>query len=100
MANPLSPIPPLPTDKHVVDKNGKLMPEWERFFDQLISSLSNVFSSEGFQMPSQVTHNISLLTGLASVGRLLNDNTDPDNTILKINLNVSGTPTWKTVATL
>lgn len=93
-------VPSLPLDRQVVNKEGILTDTWHQFLDQLVSSMKNSFSIEGYLMPSQDATNIALLTADQSVGRFLIDNTDPDNVLLKINLTVSGTPTWLTVETV
>jgi hypothetical protein len=92
-------IPSLPLDRKIVDEDGRLTDGWHQFLDQLISSMKLGFSNEGYQMPRLDAANIAFLTDEQSLARFLMDNTDPNNTAMKVNLNVSGVPTWKTITT-
>lgn len=89
----ISIIPDMPRDDLLVDKQGYITTPWRLYFQQLTQALQTVISTEGLQISTQTTDDIDILTSDASLYRIIYDTTA--NTF-KGNINVSGTPTWKT----
>ena len=70
-------IPDLPRTPRVIsiepDSLGELDPVWALFFDQLITSLENTLSTEGFSLPALNTEQILSLTGPQFPSNLIYD---------------------------
>jgi hypothetical protein len=69
-----------------VDENGYLTPEYQNFFQQLISQLQSNLSDEGYKLPQQPTSVITVLNTAASKAAILYDSTTDEAKI-----NIAGT---------
>jgi hypothetical protein len=76
-------IPNKPLTKKLVMDNGELHPEWDQFFDGIITTLQQNLSSEGVVIPPQTTANITALNTQKSIGALLYDQETKE---LKVNI--------------
>lgn len=76
-------IPNRPISNKVINDKGELHPEWDHFFDGLISTLQKNLSNEGVVIPQQTTANITALNTDRSVGALLYDKQTNE---LKVNI--------------
>lgn len=74
MKNPLSIVPNF-EDHVLIDKDGKLSPEWKVILTQLFQQLGKYISNEGLKVPDQPTDNILKLNTAKSVGNIIYDST-------------------------
>lgn len=68
-------IPDLERDNKISDKEGIMTDPWHSFFSELITSLQNIFSPEGFELPSQDSPSIQLLTAAQSMANIVYNST-------------------------
>ena len=69
-----------------VDEKGYLKPEFQNFFQQLITQLQLNLSDEGYRLPQQPTTTITKLDNAASTAVILYDNTTDEAKV-----NIAGT---------
>lgn len=69
-----------------VDERGYLLPEWQNFFQQLITQLQLNLSDEGYKLPQLPTATIAKIDNAASTGAILYDNTTDEAKV-----NIAGT---------
>jgi len=66
-------IPDLPRNSRITDDKGEMSPDWLLFFDQLITTLSGIFTAEGFSIPLQTTPAIAKLIAPQSESNFIYD---------------------------
>lgn len=66
---------PIVPDTSIIDANGKLVDEWQDFFNLLTQALRNGVGNEGFEIPRQDEANITVIQNNQTVqpGKLIFD---------------------------
>lgn len=80
------------TDIKVANNDGSMHEDFKGLMTQLIQTLQQSLSDEGYDLPKQTTDNVNLLNTAQSEGRILYNN---DTKQAMINLN----GTFKTITT-
>ena len=78
----------------VVDDKGYFLPEWQQFFQQLISQLQTNFSPQGFLLPQLSTTQINYVAtnfAASSIPSAFYGNMIYDNTLDEAKINIAGT---------
>lgn len=67
-------IPNLPLEPFML-KDGENNPTWKFWFEQLITTLQNNLSNEGYVIPSLTQDDINLLNTSQNIGRIIYNST-------------------------
>lgn len=102
---PIGVVPDLPRDPQILEKDqrtgeftGRMNTTWSLFFDQLVGSLQQVLSPEGFLMPQQSAANLdgpdgALYNDANFLGGIVYDIT---NNVPRVNVYDGSNYVWKT----